>query len=531
MLAVVVVSTVVFAVAAPFARTPLVKALAFIAAYDVALAINSLLTALFSFGPAARLPSRSLLVLACGYLFDALMAITHALSFPGLFAPNGVIGGNTQTTSWLYFLWHGGFPLFVIGYAALGREQTESVRANVPGAIVAVVALVIVLTLLATGGITFLPTIIAGNSGLWTETIAAAIVLALCMSALVVLACKRPPSVLDQWLIVVMCAWLFDVALSALLDAARYDLGWYAGRAYGLVAACFVLAMLIVETNRVNSQLAAATAQLKDHALDLEGRVRNRTEELSRANRKLSAIIEASPVAIYMLDQNGRVALWNASAERVFGYGEAEALGQLPPSLVEDQMADLRVDLTSEVGDVSATGSAKTTQRRKDGQIIDVLVHWARVNDETGHMLGLVYVVADVTDAKRAERLIAAQQEAIRKLSTPVLQLRDGVLVAPIIGVVDAQRAAQLLNDLLQAVRSHQAKVVVIDVTGLAAVDANVAAHLAQTAQAVRLMGARAIVTGISATVAQTLVDFGIDLGELETAVDLQAGLERAQSR
>jgi rsbT co-antagonist protein RsbR len=127
------------------------------------------------------------------------------------------------------------------------------------------------------------------------------------------------------------------------------------------------------------------------------------------------------------------------------------------------------------------------------------------------------------------ERTIRTQQDAIRELSTPVLQLRERLLLLPIIGVIDSQRARQLTEQLLHGIRTHRAKVVVMDVTGVSAVDSAVANHLVQTVQASRLMGATVIITGLSAEVAQTLVRLGIDLGTVQTVGDLQSGIEEAE--
>lgn len=127
------------------------------------------------------------------------------------------------------------------------------------------------------------------------------------------------------------------------------------------------------------------------------------------------------------------------------------------------------------------------------------------------------------------EQTIGRQQEAIRELSTPTLQVRERLLILPIIGVLDSFRAKQLTDNLLQAIRSHRAKVVVIDMTGVATVDSKVANHLIQTVEAARLMGARAIVTGLSAEVAQSLVTLGVDLSRLNTMGDLQGGIEQAE--
>ena len=112
------------------------------------------------------------------------------------------------------------------------------------------------------------------------------------------------------------------------------------------------------------------------------------------------------------------------------------------------------------------------------------------------------------------ERVIRQQQEAIRELSTPVLQVRERLLILPIIGVLDGQRARQLTEQLLRGIRTNRANVVVIDITGVPAIDSTVANHLVQTVDASRLMGASVIITGLSPEIAQTLVTLGVDLGE-----------------
>ena len=127
------------------------------------------------------------------------------------------------------------------------------------------------------------------------------------------------------------------------------------------------------------------------------------------------------------------------------------------------------------------------------------------------------------------ERIIRQQQEAIRELSTPVLQVRERLLILPIIGVIDPQRNRQLTEQLLRAIRTNRAKVVVIDITGVAAMDSNVANQLVQTVEASRLLGATVIVTGLSPEIAQTLVTIGVDLSEMATVGDLQGGIEEAE--
>jgi rsbT co-antagonist protein RsbR len=139
-----------------------------------------------------------------------------------------------------------------------------------------------------------------------------------------------------------------------------------------------------------------------------------------------------------------------------------------------------------------------------------------------------VAVIVDVLVFER-ERTIRQQQEAIRELSTPVLQIRERMLLLPIIGVIDTHRARLITESLLQAIRANRAKVVVMDITGVATIDSKVANHLLQTVAAARLMGALVIVTGLSADVAQSLVGLGIELTKLNTVGDLQGGLEEAE--
>jgi rsbT co-antagonist protein RsbR len=127
------------------------------------------------------------------------------------------------------------------------------------------------------------------------------------------------------------------------------------------------------------------------------------------------------------------------------------------------------------------------------------------------------------------ERTIREQQEAIRELSTPVLQVRERLLILPIIGVIDPQRARQLTEQLLRGIRTNRARVVVIDITGVAAMDSNVANHLVLTVEASRLLGAIVIVTGLSPEIAQTLVNIGVDLTKMNTVGDLQGGIEEAE--
>lgn len=151
------------------------------------------------------------------------------------------------------------------------------------------------------------------------------------------------------------------------------------------------------------------------------------------------------------------------------------------------------------------------------------------------HALAALNTMADVSFAvlgqaylEEKERVIADQHSAIRELATPILSVRPGLLILPLIGVIDSQRAAQITEDLLQGIVEHRARAVVIDITGVPAVDSMVANHLIQTAEAAGLMGAEVLVSGVSTANALTLVRIGLDPRRLNTVGDLQSAIERA---
>jgi rsbT co-antagonist protein RsbR len=140
-----------------------------------------------------------------------------------------------------------------------------------------------------------------------------------------------------------------------------------------------------------------------------------------------------------------------------------------------------------------------------------------------------IATIVGVSFVQERERVIGQQQTTIRELSTPVLQVRDRLLILPIIGILDAHRTSQLTEQLLQAIRRNRAKVVVVDITGVPAIDKAVANRIVETVRACRLMGADVILTGLSAEIAQTLVTLGVDLSMMDTVGDLQGGIEAAE--
>jgi len=270
---VVALSLVAAVAGAAYVRLPLARIPAFIPAYEAALWTTDILTALLLFGQFANLRSRAVLVLASGYLFDAVMIVPHGLTFPGAFSETGLLGAGPQTAAWLYFFWHAGFPLFVLGYVLLLRGP-----ANAAGSPAKEIAVAVGAVLLLAGGLMLLVTLARDHlpvamdgydysratrtgftPGLWLMTAA----------VLWLLWRRSMPSVLELWLMVVMVAWLLDLAFSAVLSAQRFDLGFYAGRVYGLMAASFVLGALLVGTNRLSGDLTRALALAESRNAEL----------------------------------------------------------------------------------------------------------------------------------------------------------------------------------------------------------------------------------------------------------------------
>jgi diguanylate cyclase (GGDEF)-like protein len=307
---VVLLSLSVFAVVAPFAKQQLPELAAFIPSYQSALVVIDFITAALLFSQYFSFNSRGILVLGCGYLFTAAMTIAHALTFPGLFAPGGLLGAGPQSTAWLYMFWHGGFPLFVIGYALvkdrgvqrplpLGKQLVVSVLAWT-----GVLAVVAALTQLVTGGQGYLPSIMQGHSYTPVMIVVVSTVWLLGAAALTVLWLRRPHSVLDLWLMVVMCAWLIDVALSAVLNHGRFDLGFYAGRLYGLLAASFVLLVLLAESGMLYKQMVLLTATLQRLTIQdaLTGIANRRAFDGALDTEWRLALRSGLPLSLMMID-------------------------------------------------------------------------------------------------------------------------------------------------------------------------------------------------------------------------------------
>lgn len=298
-------SALVFVALVPFAKTPLAPVWAFIPTYESALIVNDLMTAALLIGQFLVSRSKAVRVLVCGYLFSGLMATAHMLSFPGLYADGGLIGGDKQTTAWLYMFWHSGFPLCVIAYTRWEGKVGGSTQRELAAAAAAVAAVAAALILLTTTEArTLLPAIMAGNH--YTPAMIGVVttVWLLSLAALVALWRRRRHSVLDLWLSVVMCAWLCDIALSAVFNGGRFDLGFYAGRVYGLMAASLVLLVLLVENGWLYARLLQAATELQslNGADALTGIANRRAFDEALESEWRRSQRNRAPLALLMID-------------------------------------------------------------------------------------------------------------------------------------------------------------------------------------------------------------------------------------
>jgi PAS domain S-box-containing protein len=432
-LAAIAVSILIFAVAAPFAQVQLLPVWAFVPSYQSALAVNDLITAVLLFGQVVPLRSRALLLLASGYLFTAAMAIVHALTFPGLFAPGGLLGAGAQTTAWLYMFWHGGFPILVVGYTLLRHDRTGidllrgSARRAIATSVAAVAVVVCGLTLLATAGKAALPSLMQGNGYTHWQVGVIISIWALSLGALLLLWFRRPHSVVDVWLMVVLTAWLFDIALSGVLNAHRFDLGFYAGRIYGLLAASFVLMVLLIETAALYTQLARL----------LEVERRDAADEISSINARLKTLLDSSPLPIFSLDSNARVATWNSAAERIFGRLAGDLIGQPFVTLPENSQNEFD-QLHKRVMSGERLQDQSTQWLHQDGRTLDIVCSAAPVCDARRRINGAVYISEDVTEKRKLERQLAQSQkmEAIGQLTGGIAHDFNNILTV-ITGTVE----------------------------------------------------------------------------------------------
>ena len=466
--AVALASLAAFAALVPFAKLQLPQIWAFIPVYQSAVVINDLITVALLFGQYGILRWRALLALATGYLFTAFMGAVHMLSFPGIFAPSGLLGAGPQTTAWLFMLWHAGFPLAVIAYTLSGRpapspESQRWPRAAIAGSVVGAFAATCAATLLATVGHDALPAIMSGNRYTRILIYVVGFVWAANLLALVVLWRRRPRSVLDLWMMVVLCAWLLDIALSAVLNAGRFDLGFYAGRIYGLLASSFVLLVLLFESGALYMRVARAldgerrerrraeekTEELNKLTASLESEVEERTAELETMNvelqaeiveresaessagearQRLAGIIDSAMDAIITVDDHQRIVVFNTTAEALFGCPREEAVGAPLSRFIPERFRTAHARHIQLFGEGVIASRRMASQRivtglRSDGSEfpIDASISQLSLHGNKYYTV----IVRDVTDRLRADEALQRSKEELYEMASVSATARE----------------------------------------------------------------------------------------------------------
>jgi rsbT co-antagonist protein RsbR len=202
--------------------------------------------------------------------------------------------------------------------------------------------------------------------------------------------------------------------------------------------------------------------------------------------------------------------------------GRLRAESGEPLSTLIDSFAELRTIVWTQF---DATNLSESGWGVKDSRIVEDMLHSYR----GGFLDGFNQIYVDIQNRleEQAQQL-EDQQRTIRDLSTPIVPIHEGIMVLPLVGGLDARRASQVVEAVLDQIVAYQADILIVDITGVPVVDTGVANHLLMMTRAVRLLGAQVVVVGISAEIAQTIVQLGVDLGGIITLANLQAGITYA---
>ena len=390
--AVVLISLLIFIAAIPFARISLPEIWPFIPVYQSALVINDLITAVILFSQFNMAHSRPVLVLASGYLFTAVIAIVHLLTFPGLFSVTGLLGAGPQTTAWLYMAWHAGFPIAVIAYVLLRNHNNDAApqrKSSTPLAVLAsgtaVLAVAYVVALVTTIEQNSLPQLMQNNNYSPAMIFVIGAVWGLSGAALALLWRRPNPTTLDVWLVVVLCTWIFDIGLSAVFNHGRFDLGFYVGRTFGLLSSMFVLTVLLLEFGAMYMRLA--------QSLSVEHQ--ERLHEIEERRR----IFDTSLDLILVTDRYGNFVRVSPSSAANLGYQPEEMIGHSAVEFIHRDDLDRTRNEMRSARRGRETRNFNTRYLHKDGR--GVMLAWTGVwsEPEQRHF----FIGRDMTEAKAAE--------------------------------------------------------------------------------------------------------------------------------
>ena len=399
----------VFALLAPVARIALARAPEFIPIYGSVLIGANLLTGILLLGHVHTGRSRALGILVLGYLVTALIACAHLLTFPGLFADQGVLGGNDQTAPWLHISWHALFPLFVLGYVRGARDSTPLPPHFMRIGALLILLLVALLVLVSTSGAPWLPPLLAGTRTLPLYHWLSGAVMTLSIGVLWATVRKQPRTVLDVWLTVTMAAWVFEVGLSCVLNGGMFDLGFYAGRLYGLAASLFVLGALAIDNIALHARLHATFTEM------METRAHAQWQSL------LGTVLRQLPDGVLIVDAAGRCMMANDQASRMAASFISGGVGGTNASPGVSAMLDLiRDPIARAVG--GETFHDALLESAHDGVRRSYTVSGAPLREGAAELAAAVIVIDDITERTEASAALSRALDQTRYLveNTPL---------------------------------------------------------------------------------------------------------------
>lgn len=283
------------------------------------------------------------------------------------------------------------------------------------------------------------------------------------------------------------------------------------------------------QPNETIAALQAEIESLRRRNAELEQQV----AELTQSKQQLQEVIENFPAAVTVKDLDRRVTLVNRMMEQIAQRSRDQIIGLREEEWFPMAATPVWTDHDRRVAETKQPSSAELVIPRDDGDEAYVLMYKFPLVGAEGNVYAIGTVATDISAQKKAERerlelqqqVIDAQQATLRELGTPLIPIADGVVAMPLVGTIDSARAQMIMETLLEGISEQQADVAILDITGVKVVDTQVASALLRAAQAAQLLGARIVLTGIGAEVAQSLVHLGADLSRIETRSNLQAGI------
>jgi len=419
---------VITALLAPFAHMQLRRVDAFVPALQTVLTVADLMTAVLLFAQYLIFPQRALLAVGCAYVCSASFSFLQTLTFPGAYAPAGLLGDGFNSPAWVFVLWHVTFPLGIFAYVLLKDKPVPLVRSSKSAQ--RAIGLAIVATTTGIAGLGWLATAGVGNlPAFYTDDVIQQtrlgnqvnVGLMFCYGSVFAVLLRRGRTILDIWLLVILAAWIPNFMVAALASSVRFSLGWYAARGFALVASFVLLSVLLTEMTVLYSRLANAFALLRRERA-------NRSMSLDAATASIAHEIR-TPVAAIALNAGTALAM----------------LRSRPPVLddVDSIVADIEAD-SFRISQVIAAvrGLFKTTNNRTTVDIEEIVRHAlalaeaelraAGVLAATQFADGIVY--AEVDPAQLQQVILNLIRNAIDAMRSRGGEIRRLTLTTRIVG-------------------------------------------------------------------------------------------------